>query len=254
MIRRAGLRHRLSTVALTLALFLMPGHIQAQVEESGFYPPQQLGAGGGPYFGLMQLSVPELDAQLALMGLEGMPDWLPAYGGGGTIHIGRFLIGGMGYSGTHSTSATAAGIAREAEVTVGRAGLVLGYIKAISNMKLTLGGLIGFGSLDARIRRSPQGSADWTDVWEYFDTAFTGTVDAVDLSVSSRLTADYFWAEPFVSLRYWVIPLVALDLTAFYSYGKIGAGKLKENDRSIAGSPEIDLSGMGFRVGLFFGF
>jgi hypothetical protein len=226
----------------------------AQVEERGFYPPQQMGAGGGPYFGLMQLSVPELDDRLAAMGLEVLPDWLPTYGGGGTIHVGRFLIGGMGYSGTHSTSAAAAGIARQADITVGHAGLMLGYIKAISNMKLTLGSLLGMGSFEAQIRRAPQGSADWTGVWEYYDSGFTGTVDAADLSVSTRLSASYFWAEPFISLRYWVIPLVALDLTAHYSYGKIGAGKLKENDRSISGAPEMDLSGMGFRIGIFFGF
>lgn len=254
MIRRPGKRTLLCTVSLAGLLIMLPAQVSAQAEQRGFYPPQQLGAGGGPYFGLLQLSVPELDDRLRAMGLEVLPGWLPTFGGGGTIHVGRFLIGGMGYSGTHTTTATTGGISREAEVRVGRAGLVLGYVKAISNIKLTLGGMLGVGTLDIRLRRFPPGAPDWTAVWSYYETGFTGTVDAADLNVSTQLSGRHFWIEPLVSLRYWLIPLVAVDLTAFYSYGKIGAGKLMENDRSIPGAPEFDLSGMGFRIGVFFGF
>ncbi|MFC1629498.1 hypothetical protein ACFL3H_10375, partial [Gemmatimonadota bacterium] len=60
--------------------------------------------------------------------------------------------------------------------------------------------------------------------------------------------------EPFLSLRYWIVPLLAIDLGATWQFATIGAGKLRENDLNFTGSPELDLSGMGVRIGLYIGF
>jgi hypothetical protein len=50
------------------------------------------------------------------------------------------------------------------------------------------------------------------------------------------------------------MPFVALDVGASYRLGTIAGGKLKADGRKIPGSPELDLSGMSARLGLFIGF
>jgi hypothetical protein len=251
LMHRRPLIFSLTTVA---AILLLTVAAQAQAPDRGFYPPQQAGAGGGPYFGMLQLSIPELDTRLEAMGLDAIPEWMTVTGGGGSFHWNHFLVGGMGYGASFETSRAVGGISRKAELSVGRAGVLLGYVKAIGNMKLTVGSMLGAGSFEMKISRAPLAGPNWTDVWTYYDAGFSGTVDAADLTTTSHLTGNYFWAEPFVSLRYWVIPLIAVDVGAFYSYGRIGAGKLEENGRGISGSPELDLSGLGFRFGVFLGF
>jgi hypothetical protein len=216
LMRRRPLIFSLTTVSAFLLLTVV---VHAQAPDRGFYPPQQAGAGGGPYFGKLQLSVPELDTRLEAMGLEALPEWITVAGGGGSFHWNHLLIGGMGYGASFETSSVVGGITRR-----------------------------------AKIARAPQAGSNWTDVWTYYDAGFSGTVDAADLTTASHLTGSYFWAEPFVSLRYWVIPLVAVDVGAFYSYGRNGSGKLEENGRRISGAPELDLSGLGFRFGVFLGF
>ena len=57
-----------------------------------------------------------------------------------------------------------------------------------------------------------------------------------------------------MSIRYWLIPLVAVDLSAVYGLAGIKAGKLELNGESIADAPKLDLSGMGVKIGIFFGF
>ena len=239
-------------VALLVAL--IPAAAGAQGSGSGFYPPQQAGAGGGPFFGLRSISLPDVDERFASMGLGSLPEWVNTWGGWGGFHAGTILIGVTGYGGRQTVGGEQGGIEREGEVELSTIGLTLGYVKAIGRMKLTLGTTLGAESLSIRLRRSPSGSADWDGVWSWYETGLTGTVDAADLDITTRLEGSGFWAEPFISMRWWVIPLVAVDLGVFYSWGSIGAGKLEVDGRKVDGSPKLDLSGTGFRLGVFLGF
>lgn len=240
-------------VALLVGAFLTCG-VMAQGTERGFFPPQQAGAGGGPYYAAFQLSIPELDSRLAEMGLEGLPEWISLFGAGGSIQMGSLMIGGFTLVGAVQRSGTAAGIERKARLDLSYGGLTVGYVKAMSNLKLTLGGAIGTGRLVLKLNRFPQTGRSWDGTWQYYAAGFTGTVDAGSLDTSAELSGNYFFLEPFFGIRYWLMPLVAFDLNAFYRLGRIGAGKLESIGESIADSPALDLSGMGLRVGLFLGF
>jgi len=232
----------------------LTGEVRGQEIERGFFPPQQVGAGGGPYLAVVQLSMPEFDRRLTGMGLEGLPEWATLYGAGGHFQIGSLMIGGFSLGGTVDRSGVAGGAMREARVDISHGGLTVGYVKAVSNLKLALGGSIGVGTLAARLSRSPQTGPLWDGIWTYYGTGFTGTVDAGNLDISTELSGSYFFFEPFVSIRYWLIPMVAVDLGAFYRIGGIGSGKLEVNGEKIPDSPKLDLSGMGIKVGVFLGF
>lgn len=242
---------------LPIALLLsatMVVEVLGQEEGRGFFPPQQAGAGGGPGYALVQLSLPDLDNRLLSMGLEGLPEWISLVGVNGHFQIGSLMIGAFSLSGSVDRSGSSGGISREASVELSYSGITVGYVKAVRNMKLTLGGSLGTGSLVTRLRRFPQTGRTWDGIWSYYETGFTDSVDSAALDISSVLTGNYYFFEPFVSIRYWFIPLVAVDLSAVYGLAAIKAGKLELNGGSIADAPKLNLSGMGVKVGIFFGF
>ncbi len=242
---------------LPIALLLsaaMVVEVLGQEEGRGFFPPQQVGAGGGPGYALVQLSLPDLDNRLISMGLEGLPEWISLVGVNGHFQIGSLMIGAFSLSGSVDRSSSSGGISREASVVLSYSGITIGYVKAVRNMKLTLGGSLGAGSLVTKLSRFPQTGRTWDGLWSYYETGFTGSVDSATLDISSVLTGNYYFFEPFVSIRYWLIPLVAVDLSAVYGLAGIKAGKLELNGESIADAPKLDLSGMGVKIGIFFGF
>lgn len=241
-------------MSLLVTGVMLPVLVSGQEPERGFEPPQQFGAGGGPYFSTIQLSIPDLDSRFTGMGLEGIPEWVTLYGSGGGINVGPFFIGGFALEGSVEHSSTSAGIVREARVDLSRSGVALGYVKAVGRMKLTLGSTIGGGRLTTRLRRRPDTAVSWEDLWTYYRDDFSGTVDSSDLNISTVIEGKYLLFEPYLSIRYWVIPLVSVDIGATYHFGSIRSGKLKENGQTLSGSPEISLSGVGFRIGIFFGF
>jgi len=228
--------------------------VLGQEEGRGFSPPQQVGAGVGPSYALIQLSLPDLDNRLLSMGLEGLPEWISLTGVNGHFQIGSLMIGAFSLGGSLDRTGSSGGISREASVELSYGGITVGYVKAVSNIKLALGGSLGAGSLVTRLSRFPQTGRTWDGVWSYFETGFTGSVDSAALDISSVLTGKYYFFEPFVSIRYWPVPLVALDLSAVYGLAGIKAGKLELNGESIADAPKLDLSGMGVKIGIFFGF
>jgi len=244
----------LRTSLLVSAMLIPFSSASAQNLESGYHAPQAIGAGGGAYISMIKVEVPDLDSRLAAMGLDPFSDWISLQGGGGGINIGSFWIGGFSCGGTVEMSATSGGILRTARIDLSQGGLSLGYLKAFGMMKLTLGGTVGMGHIDIRLVRRPAAAGTWDDVWEYYATSFAGSVGAASLATSTTIEGKYFLFEPYISLRYWIVPLLAVDLGATWQFATIGAGKLTENGLNFTGSPELDLSGMGVRIGLYIGF
>lgn len=240
---------------LLISAMLIPlSSAAAQNMKSGFHAPQAFGAGGGAYISMVKIEVPDLNSRLAAMGLDPFPDWISLQGGGGGVNIGSVWIGGFSSGGTIKMSATSGGILREARIDISQGGFTLGYLKAFGRMKLTIGGTVGMGHMDIRLIRRPQATGTWDDVWEYYATGFAGPVDASSLTTSSTIEGKYFLFEPYLSLRWWFMPMFAIDMGATYQLATIGGGRLRENGQSISGSPELDLSGMGVRIGLYIGF
>ena len=168
--------------------------------------------------------------------------------------MGHFQMGGWGWGGSATSEATSGGIDRSARLDLSLAGVFLGWVKAAGMMKLTLGGTVGMGRFELLLHREPTAAPTWARVWTYYESTFAGSVDASALETSTRLDARFLWLEPSVSLRYWLVPLVAVDVCAVYSWGRIGAGKLRCEGDKISDAPALDLSGLGFRVGIFLGF
>ncbi len=226
----------------------------AQNLETGFMAPQAFGAGGAAYVSMIPIDLPEIDTRLTAMGLDPLSNWITLRGGGGSINAGEIWIGGYSVGGTVEMSAVSGGILREARLDISQGGLSIGYLKAFGRIKLTLGGTIGMGRLDLRLVRRPEAAGTWDSAWQYFDTGFSGPVDAASLATSTTISGKYFLFEPCLTLRYWFMPVFAIDLAATYQLATIGAGKLKENGQAITGAPELGLSGMGMRIGLYIGF
>jgi len=240
---------------LILSVLLIPfSSPAAQNLETGFMAPQAFGAGGAVYVSMISIDLPDIDSRLTAMGLDPLSDWITLRGGGGSINAGEFWIGGYSVGGTVEMSAVTGGILREARLDLSQGGVSIGYLKAFGRMKLTLGGTVGLGRLDLHLVRRPEAAGTWNSAWQYYDTGFSGTVDATSLATSTAISGKYFLLEPSINLRYWFMPVFAIDLGATYQLATIGAGKLKENGQAITGSPELGLSGMGMRIGLYIGF
>ncbi len=232
----------------------LPAGVSAQEEDEGFFPPQQVGAGVGPGIMVAPLALPALDDRFAALGLDALPGSLTLYGAEGVINIGRLLVGLGSFVGETELSATAGGVYRAGQVALAYTGLVVGWVKATGKFKLTLGGSIGGGTLYLRLIRRPVTDGSWTDLWATYTTAFTGPIAAADLETAAHLEGNFFTFGPKISARWWFMPLVALEVGASYQFGKIGAGRLEADGRRVPESPELDLSGVTIRAGLFLGF
>jgi|GEM_PF-7052741 len=237
----------------SLIFSLIASPLEAQ-DEDGFFPPQQIGAGGAAAVMSAQLSLPALDDRLADLGLEPLPGSLTLFGGEGIVNIGHVLIGFSGFGGQTQFEATAGGVYREATVSLEYSGLVLGWVKAAGKFKFSLGAAIGLSRLTVRTIRRPAAGSNWTDLWEPYGTAFPGPVAAADLETAMHIEGSCLSLAPRLNARWWFLPFLALDVGASYRLGTIAGGKLTADGREIPGSPELDLSGVGLRAGLFLGF
>jgi hypothetical protein len=213
----------------------------------------RVGGGGGFVPGYVFANLEEINAKVRQMGISDLSERILILGGKGYARIGHLVIGGAGYGGTTETSGIPDGSARYADVTIAYGGLILGLSYAEADYEATAGMLLGGGSIEVKRRRNSRYAVGWNDSWDPFDAGGSDPVDPEDLNISSTIVGDFIALEPFVEIKYWLLPFMALDFSASYLRATIGQGEWTVDKVRIPDSPETNIGGPSLKLGLHFG-
>ena len=213
----------------------------------------RIGGGGGPAPGYIFADLGVINAKVREMGIPELGDNILIVGGKGYARIGRLVIGGAGYGGSSESSGMPDTCARYAEVELAYGGIILGISLTDSRYEAIAGMLLGGGSIAVERRRNSRYVVGWNGAWDLFDADDPDEVATDDLNVSSTLRADFIALEPFIELKYWVLPFMAIDLSASYLRAKIEEGEWTLDNVRIPDSPETDIGGPSIKLGIHFG-
>jgi len=213
----------------------------------------RVGGGGGPIPGYIFADLGAVNAQVRGMGIPKLDEAILIMGGKGYARFGNIILGGGGYGGSTETSGMPDESARFARVEFGYGGGLIGASVAYSRYDFTAGLLVGGGAIEVTRRIASQGVFDWEDSWDTFREDLPDSVATGDLTVSSRITADFIAIEPFVEIKIWLTRFMALDLSGSYLRAHIGEGTWKTEGLEILNSPETNLGGPSVKLGLIFG-
>ncbi len=217
------------------------------------------GGGGASFvFGFLWSDQAVLDnlARQLNFGADGFPggpfetQGIHAFG-----YIGRnFRVGGMLAEGSKSIiDDSSAVFLREVDVTAAHIGLTLEYVYPTRRWEFYGGGMLGSGEYEVRYAqqelRVRNEQADWDDlVGDLSGTPRTATF-------AKTLRVNYLAVNPWVGVKFKVVPWFGIDVSAGYLWGRAGAGRWEFGDsvRPVTGSPAVDASGPTLRAAASFG-
>lgn len=240
--------------ALVLVLLLSGTKYFAQEgEDVGWVA--RFGAAGGISPSYVFPNIDALNAQIKTIGIPELSNGMFLFGGGGYAYImivDNVRIGGIGLSGTQSTSGSPGlmGWQREVKYNYSFGGLTVEYtLPFVKNVALSIGGIIGGGTQSIEIyeNRSPYA---WTTAWPVDVTSSKMS----NPGISTDIKNSFFTFTPTLNLDVPINRFIALRVGAGYVMNFSDDWKIN-NDQNIVGVPK-DLSSNNFfiQTGIYFGF
>jgi len=171
-------------------------------------------------------------------------------GGAGFIYFGfiKFLrVGGMGFSGSASTSQVISGTNREVVYSLGGGGLTIEYtLPMVEDIGLSIGAILGSGSLGIQIYKN-SGSFSWDDVWQESNSDSTG-------NFNRSLKNSYWTFTPTLNLDWPINRFVLIRLGAGYQI-TFNDDWTADNGRELKNIPSgLNANSFFVQSGLFIGF
>jgi len=218
----------------------------------------KVGAFGGFTPGWLFVDVKPINAVLQSNGGAPLKDsGVFMAGGAGAAYImfvPNLRVGGLGMGGSiSSTSLDAAGIRRDAELSVGFGGVTVEYvIPVVERLDVAVGTMLGGGGIDLTLRRDTGGNNTWLQEWGAF---YSGNYEntAQIPNVTRRMSGSFFVYIPSVSVEYAIVGWLGARLGASY-VGMASPSWELDDKYELLGVPS-DVSGRGFMInaGLFLG-
>ena len=213
----------------------------------------RFGGGGGPVPGYLFADLADINPKIRQMGIPELGESFFLMGGKGYMRVGNFIMGGGGYGGSTETSGKPDESARYAELELAYGGVIFGISMTVDRLEGMGGMLFGGGSVTIERRRSSSGPAGWNDAWSLFDKNDPDEIPSEDLNITSVLRGEFIALEPFVTLKYWAFPFMAIEVSASYLRAKVGAGQWELDGTEIPDSPATNIGGPSIKLGLHFG-
>ncbi len=173
-------------------------------------------------------------------------------GGAGYAYImlvDNMRIGGMGYSGSMSSSGIVDGFRKEADYSIGGGALSIEYtLPSIKRVAISFGVLLGGGSLELNLYKN-RGEFNWQEIWQEISDS-----ESSSENFSRRMKNSFYLVSPTINLDFPLNRFIALRLGAGYQF-TFGSDWEIENEQELTGVPS-DLNGNAFfiQTGLFLGF
>jgi hypothetical protein len=214
--------------------------------QSNKYFDAPFGGGGGFVAGWHIPNVDPLNLKLKEIGIpELSTSGMFTTGGEGFIYIGfvkNLRVGGMGFSGSVTSSATNNNENLETIYSIGGGGITVEYtLPFVKDIGVSVGAILGAGSMSVEFYRN-DGSFSWQGIFDE------------PTNISRKIENNYWMFSPTIKAEFPVYRFVALRLGVGYQLTFTGDWEA-ENGQSINGVPS-DLKSDGFfiQVGLFAGF
>jgi hypothetical protein len=213
----------------------------------------RIGAGGEFASGYLFANLDDINSQVRRMGIPVLSDDIFVVGGRGYVRIGRLLIGGAGYGGNSESSGIPDCCSRQARLDIAYGGVILGLALGNARYETMAGMMFGGGSVEIVRERNSRTVAGWDDAWDGFDKALPDSIASDDLNMTSKITGEFIALEPFAEIKYWLLPFMALDVSASYLNAEVRRGQWKLDGVAIPDSPESGIGGWSVRLGFHFG-
>ena len=210
----------------------------------------RFGAAGGVSPTFVFPNVDAVNTQIKIMGLENLSGkGMIVYGGGGYAYImlvDNLRIGGIGLSGTQTSSGTNNGFNKEVKYNYGLGGVTVEYsLPFIKNIAVSVGAIIGAGSSSIEIFQN-QNNFSWNGIWNEINNKTTQNIyrkiSNSFLTISPTLNVDIPLSR-FIAVR-----IGGGYITTFASSWEV------DNNQDIGNVPS-DLSSSSFfiQTGIYFG-
>jgi hypothetical protein len=164
--------------------------------------------------------------------------------------VQNLRIGGMGMSGTRSTSRleVATNTRRDVELSVGYGGVTLEYtVPVLPRLDVTVGTVLGGGGMSLTIRRDQGSSKDWGDIWGEVGSAQAAT------EFSRKLEGSFFAWQPSVTVEVALMRWLGLRAGAGYLGMAGGSWKLDGNYELLGVPDAINAKGWMINAGIYLG-
>jgi hypothetical protein len=234
---------------LTIVLLIIPVISVYSQQKKYFDAPFGGGVGYVPAWYIPNLE--PINNELKNIGLSDLStSGFYSSGGGGFIYLGfiKYLrVGGMGYSGSVSTSAEYNGIKREVIYNLGGGGLTFEYtLPIVKDIGLSVGAAVGAGSLEIQVYKNNK-NISWDDIWN-------GTEKDSTANLNRSLKNNYWTFTPTINLDYPINRFILIRLGVGYQLTFADSWKA-DNENELRNVPS-DLNANAFFVqsGLFVGF
>lgn len=214
----------------------------------------KIGGGGGYTPAWLFMDVDALNRTIVAAG--GTPfdgGRLMMQGGQGYAYlllVQNLRIGGIGMSGTRSTSRVEAATdtRRDVELSVGYGGVTLEYtVPVVPRLDVTVGTVVGVGGMSLTMRRDEGGAKVWGDLWDEFGGSSAAT------EYSRKLEGSFFAWQPSVTLEFAILRWLGVRAGVGY-LGLSGGSWELDGAAELSGVPdEINGKGWMINTGIYVG-
>jgi len=216
------------------------------------YSQTKIGGAGGFTQNLLFLDFSPINYWLHQNGLETFNQtpivMLGGQGYGYILVLQNVRIGGIGGSGSITSTSLQGNTVRDVNLSVGYGGVTLDYVHPVlSRVDLTVGIVLGSGSMNIKMTRNNSSLSVWNDVWTSF-----GSSQPIQ-NYSTTLSGSFFMYQPNVNVE--VAVLRWLGLRVGVAYNGLAGGNWKVDDQyDLIGVPD-NINGKGVMIngGIFLG-
>jgi len=197
--------------------------------------------------------MPNLNAINSEMSNIGMPELSTSgfysSGIGGFIYIGfvkHLRVGGMGFSGSTSSTQKVGDVNREVLYKLGGGGVTIEYtLPFVKDFGVSVGATIGAGTMSVNIFSSNE-NFNWENIWDFRE--------AEESSVNIVMDNNFWMFTPTLNLDWPVYRFVVLRLGVGYQL-TFGDEWTADNDQPLQGVPsELNGNALFIQSGIFIGF
>lgn len=226
---------------------------QGRCPSCGGWSRARVGAGADLTTGWLFADLSDINQQVSMMGIPEVSDEVFIAGGRGYARIGHLLIGGAAYAGDTESGGIPDCCARSARVEIGYGGVLIGFATIRPRYEIMTGMVFGGGSVTIVRERNSRSMSNWNEAWRDFYETGPDSLATEDLNITSKIVGEFIALEPFASLKYWIMPFMALDVSGSYLRAEIGKGEWELDGVTIPDSPESNIGGWTLKLGFHFG-
>jgi hypothetical protein len=213
----------------------------------------KFGVGGGVNATWIFPNYDEINKQLPTLGInEKLSGGLLTWGGSGYIYlmiVDDLRIGGMGFGGSQSVSASTSGFDREIIYSLGGGAVTIEYtLPFIKRVGVSLGGSIGGGKLTVEQYQNTNSNYSWQGTWNEFDLPNNRR------SISNIIENNYITLTPTINIDIPFTRFFAIRIGSGYQFTTSESWSINNNQNLNDVPSSLNGNAFFIQTGIYLGF